>query len=114
MSELKRCPLCDKEIEVTGGDINWKPTFYDPDSGDTGLPYIIKCECGLTFSIGRGHSLDELFERWNTRKPMQNIVERLREKAKEPMYQHHGDNYYVGIYDAIEIVKEEGGMNEIM
>ena len=51
-------------------------------------------------------------EAWNTRKPMQNIVERLREKAKEPMYQHHGDNYYVGIYDAIEIVKEEGGLNE--
>lgn len=70
--DLKRCPLCGKEVTVTGGEINWKPTYYDPDSGDTGLPYTIYCECGLKFSLGREHSLDELFERWNTRKPMEN------------------------------------------
>lgn len=34
------------------------------------------------------------------------IRERLEEKLKEPQYQHHGDNYYVGIYDAIEIVNQ--------
>lgn len=121
MSELKRCPLCNKEIEVTGGDINWKPTFYDPDSGDTGLPYIIKCECGLTFSIGRGHSLDELFERWNTRKPMQNIVKRLEEnlqkiEEKRKMAESEADklrffNFEMALRKAISIVKEEGGID---
>ena len=75
--DLKRCPLCGKEVTVTGGEINWKPTYYDPDSGDTGFPYTIYCECGLKFSLGREHSLDELFERWNTRKPMENIVKQL-------------------------------------
>lgn len=34
------------------------------------------------------------------------IMERLEEKLREPQYQHHGDNYYVGIYDANDIVKE--------
>lgn len=35
------------------------------------------------------------------------ILERLEEKAKEPRYQHTGEDYYVGIESAIEIVKEE-------
>ena len=31
------------------GPEDWKPTFYDPDSG--GDPVSIECECGINFSI---------------------------------------------------------------
>lgn len=66
MSEikLKPCPLCKKEVTVHGGDIDWHPTFYDPDSG--GDPYEIQCECGLVFCIGYC-DISELVEAWNRR-----------------------------------------------
>lgn len=118
--DLKKCPLCGKEVTVTGGEINWKPTYYDPDSGDTGLPYTIYCECGLKFSLGREHSLDELFERWNTRKPMDNIVKQLENHIRYCELCHEEFNnsrmsltYEVQLNsykNAIEIVKEEGGV----
>ena len=103
MSELKRCPFCGGEAKI-----------------DKTIANTVSVECTVCHASSRmilcteGDIEQKSIEAWNTRIPMQNIVERLREKAKEPMYQHHGDNYYVGIYDAIEIVKEEGGMNEIM
>ena len=92
MSELKRCPFCGGELELTDDDYYWHPFN------------------GCFLDANHVTNNEKRIKAWNTRKPMQNIVERLREKAKEPMYQHHGDNYYVGIYDAIEIVKEEGGI----
>lgn len=62
--ELERCPLCGREVEVHGGEIDWKPTFYDPDSG--GDPYHIVCKCGLTFE--RGYcDIQHLIEAWNRR-----------------------------------------------
>lgn len=47
---LKKCPICGREVDVHGGNEEWKPTFYDPDS--VGNPYNINCDCGLEFSIG--------------------------------------------------------------
>ena len=44
--------------------LDWKPTFYDPDSG--GDPYYIHCECGIEFSIGYCEITD-LAEAWNKR-----------------------------------------------
>ena len=101
-NELLLCPFCGGEAELI--------TTYDTE--------MVRCKkCFGKTQTFTGDYYDEgqmcgmyAIPAWNTRKPMQNIVERLREKAKEPMYQHHGDNYYVGIYDAIEIVKEEGGI----
>lgn len=51
MNKLKPCPFCGKEID-TNKDMHiperdWKPSFYDPDSG--GYPISIHCECGLGF-----------------------------------------------------------------
>ena len=95
MSELKRGPFCGGEAELLKGQC-------EIDN------YVMCLECRSKTKLYNTKA--SAIKAWNTRKPMQNIVERLREKAKEPMYQHHGDNYYVGIYDAIEIVKEEGGI----
>lgn len=44
-NQLKACPFCGGEATFTGGPENWKPTFYDPDSG--GEPCGVACrECG--------------------------------------------------------------------
>lgn len=58
------CPICGREVKVRGGVEDWKPTFYDPDSG--GDPYYIHCECGLEFSIGYCEITD-LAKAWNRR-----------------------------------------------
>ena len=69
--KLKSCPICGRDVDIHGGVEEWKPTFYDPDSG--GDPYYIHCECGLEFSIGYCEST-ELAEAWNTRIPMEQII----------------------------------------
>lgn len=61
---LKKCPICGKEVEVHGGVEEWKPTFYDPDSG--GDPYYIRCDCGLEFSNGCCE-YEEFQNAWNKR-----------------------------------------------
>lgn len=37
------------------------------------------------------------------------IVERLQERLDEPMYQHYGEDYFVGVISAMGIVEEVGG-----
>lgn len=62
--ELKSCPLCGAEVETVGGNENWKPTYYDPDSG--GDPYNIQCtKCGCSGGYHYGY-LDAVKE-WNKR-----------------------------------------------
>ena len=67
---------------------------------------------------------ERLAESWNTRKPMERIVERLEQQAKQ--YNRRANELVeksteAGIHNkgkacsyehAIEIVKEEGGMND--
>lgn len=45
-AKLEPCPLCGKQLTVYGPE-DWKPTFYDPDSG--GDPYNAVCDCGFSF-----------------------------------------------------------------
>ena len=65
---LKPCPFCGKEIDIKKNmyipERDWKPTFYDPDSG--GDPISIHCECGLEFSTGT-HDYQEFLEAYNRR-----------------------------------------------
>ena len=68
MEKLKPCPFCGKEID-TDKDMyiperDWKPSFYDPDSG--GYPISIHCECGLVFCPGTW-DYKEFVEGWNKR-----------------------------------------------
>ena len=65
--KLKPCPFCGKQINETDMYIperDWKPTFYDPDSG--GDPINICCKCGLEFSTGT-YDYEEFVEAWNRR-----------------------------------------------
>lgn len=61
--KLNNCPNCGKEVEPHGCDIDWVPTFYDPDSGTNGTPYHIRCTCGFYFSYG--HDYEEFVRQYN-------------------------------------------------
>lgn len=61
--ELKKCPFCGNEVKIHGPE-DWKPSFYDPDSG--GDPYEAYCDCGLSFSIGYV-GFDEFAQAWDRR-----------------------------------------------
>ena len=108
MSELKCCPICGKEIDIETDlyipERDWKPTFYDPDSG--GDPINIHGKCGLEFSTGT-YDWNEFVNAWNTRKPMANIVEKL-EELKEQGYAELTMLEVNELIDkAINIVKQE-------
>ena len=114
MSEIKllRCPFCGGEAELI--------TTYDTE--------MVRCKkCFGKTQTFTGDYYDEgqmcgmyAIPAWNTRIPMQNIVERLEEQAEEcrKYWQEFDDEDSFGGMNAycyaVKIVKEEGGMNEIM
>lgn len=57
------CPKCFKRVKVHGPE-DWKPTFYDPDSG--GDSYEFDCECGLAFSTNC-YDFKQALAQWNSR-----------------------------------------------
>ena len=105
MSGLKRCPFCGGEAKLMdNGHWVWcqhclvESTYYD--------------------------TKEEAIKAWNTRKPMDRIVERLEKEGQKmseakSMIKYgkaspSSHRYYkaISVKKAIEIVKEEGGMNE--
>lgn len=64
--DLLTCPVCGREVDEHGPE-DWKPTWYDPDSGGDPVNYV--CECGLTFCIG-SYDYHETMKEWNTRAPI--------------------------------------------
>lgn len=64
---LQNCPKCDSEVEPHGMDIDWQPSFYDPDSGSTGRPYYIHCNCGFEFKSDI-YDWEEFEKEWNSLK----------------------------------------------
>lgn len=61
---LKHCPFCGRPVKIHGGEEEWKPTYYDPDSG--GDPYHIDCDCGCCFS-GGFYEIEDIIKAWNSR-----------------------------------------------
>ena len=106
MSELLKCPFCG------GKDITY---FFDITSG-------FVCEdCGV--ALDGFKTYEEAIKAWNTRKPMDMILERLEEEIKKcnRNYREYMRNFYAegmsdarstkyGINKAIEIIREEGGL----
>ena len=97
MDKLLACPMCAKELTVHSPE-DWKPTFYDPDSG--GDPYSAVCVCGFHFSIG---SCD-----WEE---FLNAANRRPEPENKPLELHFG-NGDIGV----STCKQEGSevWNEIV
>ena len=112
MSELKRCPFCGGEARLFKTHENQHGIIHENDG----------CPISTEHFVGDWvyDTAEEAIKAWNTRKPMQNIVERLEHFNEETFYRANGRangktlayGYSQGIYKAIEIVKEEGGMNE--
>ena len=105
MSEtLLRCPFCGGEAGLLKGQC-------EIDN------YVMCLECRSKTKLYNTKA--SAIKAWNTRKPLQNIVERLEHFNEETFYRANGRangktlayGYSQGIYKAIEIVKEEGGIN---
>lgn len=93
--KLKPCPFCGGEAEIkeTENDVGCK------------IWYIECSDCELT--IKNGYLPKGLIRKWNTRKPMERIVEQLTEERDKPEY----DEFETGCFNkAISIVKR-GGTN---
>ena len=107
--KLKICPFCGGEAEMVVAHHVFEK------------PYVVICK-NENCRASKGNfskTKEEAIETWNTRKPMQNIVERLeeeQEKLDTDMFARECDNWHgqlcngisEGVEKAIEIVKEEG------
>ena len=100
MSEIKLlpCPFCGGEAKVC-------------------KYYFIQCtKCGTSTLTHTNR--EEAIESWNTRKPMQEIMERLEEEKTKKYKDWNKTSYlqdfggYRECKHIIEIVKEVGGMND--
>lgn len=98
MSELKRCPFCGGEGEVVGGNpYHWV--------------FCKNCDAETKQSA----TIEGAIRIWNTRKPMEKILERLEGKSFRTESTFDDDGYcnddseeVVLLSDAIKIIKEEG------
>lgn len=92
IDRLKPCPFCGEEVEVFEGYTGW----------------YIECDCGN--STWACDTKEELVECWNTRKPMDRIVEQLEEAKGKPYtdgVHAYNENDFIDIDKVIEIVKGE-------
>ena len=104
--ELKSCPFCGGKAELLTYD--W---------GYSVREYWVYCGCGC--ELKKKHSKEEAIEDWNTRKPMEQIVEYLKEQCerenerfKDTVGTEIGERHFgwlSGLDEALHKVKEVGG-----
>lgn len=99
MTELKRCPFCGGEAIIDREDIFCDNCFLSMRIDSR----VINGEA-KTYEEARKQTI----ESWNTRKPMDRIVERLEEEIEVFMSDIGECTFTVAYRNAIEIVKEEG------
>lgn len=115
MSNLKRCPFCSGKAKIEWED--WKD--ISPTSGIYRLSVNHKPECFFVQMNGLNaksemisSNKERLAEAWNTRKPLERIVERLEEEYGTVIYEDGiivgYDKGFIHIDEAIAIVREEG------
>lgn len=104
--KVKSCPLCKGEpiIEVINPHSHIFANFMPDFKGEA----FISCkECGCAIS---GNNITEVVEKWNKRKPINNIIDDLESKLKEVDKHAINDLCKFGEYyattRAIKIVKE--------
>ena len=101
---IKRCSFCGMPLKLVGSKQRGNQHYLHEYNNNC----ILK---GFGFK-----ATDENIEHWNTRKPMENIVERLEERIN--IYKNTLDANFPAVDMSIketeriiEIVKEEGGVN---
>lgn len=94
--KLLPCPCCGSEAKT--GIISSKHFIF----------YQAVClECGLTAKATPTPELTA--EKWNTRKPIDRIVEKLQQAESVKCYgSRNSGNYMIPLADAIEVVKAGG------
>lgn len=95
MSELKRCPICGSDVQIRRIE---ESNFYR-----------INCSyCPCSFEA---YDRDDVIKEWNTRTPIEKVLERLEEESNffngEAMGTLQKTYYCKGVEKAIEIIKEE-------
>jgi len=99
--KLLPCPFC-------GGEAHKRIAFpCDPDGLEMNL-HIVGCKtCDIEFSWLWDEEV--AIELWNTRKPMDRIVEELEQAESVKCYgSRNSGNYMIPLADAIKIVKAGG------
>ena len=103
--KLLPCPFCGGEAEI----VTEKSRV-----GQVGRVECVKCSCKKTVLKAPNYEGDiekDITDSWNTRKPMERIVERLEEAEKHCLKMHDWTGH-TSICQAIEIVMEGGGIDE--
>lgn len=109
---LKNCPFCGGNNVISTWN-NFRPALL---CGGCGATMIVPMD------IRGGDYEEELITKWNTRVPMQKIVERLEyiNKTTFDLAKLNWSEYQVGVLNGVassinkslEIIKEEGGLND--
>lgn len=103
-TKLLPCPFCGGEAKVCNGS-----------NEIVGSQYLVRCKglnCTLRPKTEWHETLDEAVRHWNTRKPIDKVVEQLEER-KGVYIDENGkelfqEDYFIDIDDAIEIVRKGG------
>ena len=93
MSELKKCPFCGGE-HIIKTYFNWNPALL--------------CSCGVVMTVPmdwRTNKEEELERKWNTRKPLDDVVEAL-ERENEKAHMELDLDSAIAYSVATQIVKE--------
>jgi len=94
--KLLPCPFC-------GGAVEYHPLSHHMNNfWNKNTIYCPSCDFMM-----EGSSTIHLVKRWNTRRPMEHILTRLKELKANAF-----NDESVIMSDAIDIVKEEGSINE--
>lgn len=101
MSELKCCPFC-------GGKARVRDCTREEQGSYVGGQMHKMCGCEHYCAEMFGYTEEEAIEKWNTRTPMANIVEKLEEESYETTDTVCGGRFKaIRLSSAINIVKQE-------
>lgn len=102
MRELRRCPFCGGEAEIRK---EVDTSFMD---GVAFVAYKVVCSKCWASPLPNNYYGDkqEAIDRWNRRKPIDEIVEQLEVEKERALELFDGNSRYKGYARAIEIVKK--------
>ena len=110
MSEIKLlpCPFCGGEASLTKKN----RIIVEGKTERECHVHCNKCNARAERVLYKSCSTTEMAHElarklWNTRKPMERLINLLEEESHSHI---NDDGYYYGVQGAIEVIKEEGGI----
>lgn len=109
--KLLKCPFCGGEAELQERFYEWDGRIYDNT-------YVVCTKCYssseniLEIKIkDRKKREEEVVKAWNTRKPLERVVKRLKDVSFVDIDEAYADDgqRMLFLHDAIECIKEEVG-----